>query len=163
MSWTYSGDPQASDLDAVRFLLQDVEEDGALFPDEEIRYAISIVAPIYGDNLMVAAYLSDVLAASWTGEGNISADGVSVSVGEMQAKYRDQAARFRAMHNELQGMGGGPILTSEQPLAWPEFGEHPKSFGRGSMDNPTAGRQDYGNLARWPSVGPPADGGYWTP
>lgn len=41
MSFTYSGDPAASQLDAVRFALGDTIKEGALLQDEEINYLIS--------------------------------------------------------------------------------------------------------------------------
>ena len=41
MSFTYSGDPAASQLDAVRFALGDTIKEGALLQDEEINYLLS--------------------------------------------------------------------------------------------------------------------------
>lgn len=160
MSWNYSGNPATSDLDEVRFLLQDTDETTPLFEDEEIQYSIARLSSIYGDNLMVAAYLCDVLASSALEERSISADGVSVSGADLTDRFTKMGARFRAMHNEIAGMGGGPIFTADG-FQWPDFGERPKVFGLGSTDNRWAGRQNYGNLARWPEAEP--DGGYWIP
>ncbi len=42
MSWTYSGDPSASDLDAVRYLVQDTNVRDQLASDEDINYELSL-------------------------------------------------------------------------------------------------------------------------
>lgn len=41
MAWSYSGDPSTSDLDLVRFLCGDTEEDMPLLTNEEITYLLS--------------------------------------------------------------------------------------------------------------------------
>ena len=41
MTWSYSGDPAASDLDAVRYIIGDTSEDMSLLTDEEIKYELS--------------------------------------------------------------------------------------------------------------------------
>lgn len=41
MSFTYSGDPSTSTLDAIRFALGDTVEELALLQDEEINYLIT--------------------------------------------------------------------------------------------------------------------------
>lgn len=41
MAFTYRGDPSASDLDYLRFMLGDVREASAVFQDAELNYIIS--------------------------------------------------------------------------------------------------------------------------
>ncbi len=41
MTWTYSGDPRDSEVDAIRFLIGDVNTNDQLINDEEILYLIS--------------------------------------------------------------------------------------------------------------------------
>lgn len=54
MSFSYSGDPTASDVDKVRFAVGDTQEIGHLLEDEEIAY---MVANSKSDtSLMAAAY-----------------------------------------------------------------------------------------------------------
>lgn len=38
--WSYSGDPSTSDRDAVRFHMQDTDEDDPLYQDEELEYLL---------------------------------------------------------------------------------------------------------------------------
>ena len=40
MSFSYSGDPSASTLDAARFLIGDTDADSPIMQDEEIQYII---------------------------------------------------------------------------------------------------------------------------
>lgn len=41
MAWTYSGNPGASDLDEVRFLIQDTDITAQLLSNEELTYLIA--------------------------------------------------------------------------------------------------------------------------
>jgi hypothetical protein len=50
MTWSYSGNPGASDLDEVRFLIQDTDTNEQLLSNEEINY-------------LIAAYVDPYLAA----------------------------------------------------------------------------------------------------
>lgn len=47
MSWSYSGDPGASTLDLVRFLIQDTDTNDQLLSDEEILYLIGVWSDPY--------------------------------------------------------------------------------------------------------------------
>lgn len=40
MSWTYSGDPKASDIDRCRFIIGDTVEVNPIMQDEEIQYLV---------------------------------------------------------------------------------------------------------------------------
>lgn len=62
MTWTYSGNPGASTLDEVRFLIQDTNTDDQLLSNEEIEYLIDV----YGDpySAAVAAVVSLIGKAS---------------------------------------------------------------------------------------------------
>ena len=40
MSWSYSGNPSTSELDAFRFLLKDTIEDDPILQDEEIKFIL---------------------------------------------------------------------------------------------------------------------------
>lgn len=40
MSWSYSGDPKTSDLDAVRVTIGDTDSDSPILSDEEINFAL---------------------------------------------------------------------------------------------------------------------------
>jgi hypothetical protein len=164
MGWSYSGDPAASALDEVRFLIQDTDETNPLFEDPEITYAVNLITPVYGSNLMVAAYLCDVLSSAYAGEASISADGVTISTDGLGEKYKTMGARFRALHNELDGMGGGPQAGGIDRFEWPDWSQKPKVFGLNGLDNWRAGQQNYGGQGGWHGVSDaPTSDGWWGP
>lgn len=57
MTWTYSGSPGDSDLDAVRFLIQDTIEASAEMQDEEIDYLLDLAGSTGEAALMAARTL----------------------------------------------------------------------------------------------------------
>ena len=42
MTWSYSGNPGASDLDHIRFLIQDTDTTDQLFSNEELTYLFNV-------------------------------------------------------------------------------------------------------------------------
>lgn len=156
--WTYSGDPGNSDLDEVRFYVQDTDKNDPLLSDEEIQYVIDTWSAVYGSNIMHAAVCAEILAAKFAREVTYSADGVAVGANELQQKYNDLAASLRDTYKNMNIAGGpdvGGILYGEtldsgiKPLIW--------SVGMG--DNRRAGQQDYGGELGIPVI-PEIGGSY---
>lgn len=146
MTWTYSSDPQASQLDAVRYLTGDVDTERQLITDEEINYMILQWYPLYGTLEWVSAEILDTLAARFAREANYSADGVSVSLAALQQQFATQAVSLRAQHDRLfvgalVDVGGVDLYEQADPES---MGIKPYAFGTGFMDNFFAGRQEYG-------------------
>lgn len=152
MTWSYSGDPAASDLDTVRFHLQDTDSDDQLMPDEEIQFVIDQWQPVTGSLVFAAAVCANKLAAKFAREVAVSGDGVSVGVEALQQKYTQMAADLRAEYKEFVGSGGAP--TAGGTLFDEAFDSSikPLSFGKGMHDNHRAGAQDRagtGRTASW--------------
>lgn len=146
MTWEYSGDPSSSARDEIRFLIGDTDSTFPLLQDAEIDYLIAKWAPSYGDPIWTAAVAAELVATKFAGVANISADGVSVNVGDLADKYRQLAASLRAMYKD--GSIGGAVDISN--LMW--GGSWDASikaliFGVGMNDNLYAGQQDFGGLA----------------
>lgn len=143
MTWSYSGDPSASDLDTVRFHLQDTDESDQLLPDEEIQFVIDQWEPVTGSLVYAAAVCADRLAAKFAREVSVSGDGVSVGVESLQTKYEQLAMRLRQEYKDFVGTGGAP--TAGGTIFGEEFDPtiKPLSFGKGMHDNLRAGSQDY--------------------
>jgi len=145
MTWSYSGDPADSDLDAIRFFCQDTDTEDQLITDEEIEYLYNLWTPVYGNNLMVASMVAEAIAAKFTREVAYSADGVSVAVEQLQQKYNDLASSLRDQYKQYD-IGAGVmlqgVLYSEQmdPLIKPTI------FAIGMNDNKRAGQQEYGGV-----------------
>lgn len=160
MAWTYSGDPAMSNRDAVRFHMQDTDIDRPLLSNEEIDYLIDQWAEKYDSLILVAAVGCEIVAGKYAGQVTVSADGVSVSVGELQGKYDTLAASLRDQYKLEQA--ASPMLEGvmHDPNLDPNI--KPLRFGVGFTDNYRAGRQDYGDHdpGSWPTPFP-EDPAWW--
>lgn len=144
MTFAYGGDPAASDKDAVRFLLGDVDSAEPLVTDEEILYALDKWADLYGTNEWTAATLADTIASRYAREASISADGVNVSLGIVAQQFRELAASLRQQHKNLL-VGGSPDAGGISLYEQADPANAPLAFGTQMHDDPEAGRQDYGS------------------
>jgi hypothetical protein len=143
MSWTYSGDPSASELDQVRFYCQDVDETRQLVTNEEIAFLLEEWRDAKDSPLYVAAVVAEAIAAKFVGEVDVSADGVSVSQGSLFERYNALAASLRDQYKaryEAAGPDLSELLSTDHD---PSIA--PLSFGIGFQDNFGAGKQDYGD------------------
>lgn len=143
MGWEYSG-PSTSSKDAVRFLIGDTDVDDQLLSDEEITYLVNTWLPIHGTIFYVASMACETIAAKMAREITYSADGVSVSLSELQAKFEASSVTLRQQHRELL-VGGAPDVGGISAYEEQDNGIAPFIFGTGMSDNREAGRQDYGN------------------
>ena len=141
MTFTYTADPESEPLDAVRFLVGDVDSTEPQLQDAEIEF---LVATWEGMSMYyVAGMAAEAIAAKYAREINISADSQSLSTGDLQEKYLSLAQRLFALHEQLLAGGlvdAGGVTTGEQP----DPTVRPLSFGKGMHDDPEAGQQDYG-------------------
>jgi len=143
--WNYvvPGDPDATDVDVVRFYLQDTDPAVRLLSDYEIQYLIDVWMPKADGLLYVAAKAAEVVSIKFAGVVSVSADGVSVNVADISERYKVAASLLHQMHKDHQV--GAEIDISN--LMWGSHRDHgiaPLTFGMGLHDNREAGRQDYG-------------------
>jgi hypothetical protein len=144
MSWNYSGDPSASELDQVRFYVQDTDGARPLLTDEEITFLLLQWAPAYNSPLYVSGVCAEIIASKFIGEVNVSADGANVDQGAIFDRYNTLAASLRDQYHALYGQTA-PTLDSIIDQM-PDFTITPLSFGLGFQDNTWAGSQEYGDL-----------------
>lgn len=145
MTWTYSGDPSATLLDELRFWVQDTDPAVQLLTDEECRYLLVKWLPVSDSIVFTAAVACEVVSAKFAGEVAVSADGVSVSTGDLQEKYLRLAARLREQYKADLASSAVPSVSGIMwDTSW-DSSIKPLVFGVGSMDNYEAGRQDYGD------------------
>ena len=105
MTWTYSGNPKASPLDTVRFLLGDTASLAPLVSDEEVGFALDESA----SNLYAAtATLARALAARFSRSGGVSVDGITVDFKAKVQQYNDLADTMERR---------GKIFTGATPYA----------------------------------------------
>lgn len=91
MSWTYSGDPDNSTLDAVRFELGDTQSNKPLLQDAEILFAIQKETTVEG----AAAYCCEVLSRKYAKEVDKAIGPLRISLGQLSENYAKQAKEFR--------------------------------------------------------------------
>lgn len=166
--FTYSGDPNASERDAVRFLVGDIDPNAFFLNDAEIQYLLDFAArqdsadPGKADIPAAAGAAAEAIAAKLAREISYSADGVSVSADSLAAKFYDMAAKIRTLSRRTDITAApdvGGILVGEtydvsiRPLVW----------AVGIHDNAWAGQQDYGGETPSISSGGWSWLGYATP
>jgi hypothetical protein len=142
--WTYSGDPSTSDVDQVRFTLQDVDGELPLLLDLEIQWLIDEWLPRYSSLTYVAAVAAAVVSRKFAGIVSVSADGVSVNTADLSQRYRDLAVQ---LHQEYQAaqVGGEVDISNVLIGTSVDYSIRPLRFGLNLHDNPDAGLQDFGS------------------
>lgn len=136
MTFSYSGDPASSDLDQVRFTLQDVDAGFPFLTDEEISFLIDSWMPRYSSLTYVASVAAATISRKFTGIVSVSADGVSVNTSELTQRFRDLALNLRDEYKQAAMVGIEPIFNDEMP----------RRFRVGLHDHVYAGLQDYGDF-----------------
>lgn len=149
-TYSYHGPSADSDTDSIRFLLGDTGPEW-LLSDEEILYATEKWKPEYGTVEYVASTLAENIAAKYAREASLSADGVSVGLGQVAQQFRDLAVNLRQQHQSLL-VGGFPDVGGITPGEDQLPGIAPFSFGTGIHDLPEAGQQDFGGATNIPAI-----------
>lgn len=119
MTWSYSGDPGASEIDALRFMLQDTDPDAPLFTDEELGYLVDT----YEDNPLMLEYQAFRAAATKFAYSIKRSLGPQSEDPSTRLSYFNE--RANAAKNKLAIKG----------LSLPKY-QAPKQFYKGMMDNP---------------------------
>lgn len=111
MTFTYTGDPSASELEEVRFLVGDTDAANDLLSDEEILFLLAEVGSV--DYAAVRAATS--IAAKFARFVNVRTGQVSKNLSDQMQHYLDLAKRLqqRAEEGGLSGeSAGAPIFTA---------------------------------------------------
>ncbi len=91
MTWSYGGDPTASDKDWVRWRVGDTLTADQLQSDEEITAAVSE----YGDKVLAAAGAADAISALY-------ARRVDSKMGKLDLKWSQMSERYAALADDLR-------------------------------------------------------------
>lgn len=92
--WTYSGDPAASNKDAVRFLSGDTSTGSQKLTDSEIAWALSQESD---DTYRAAALTLDALASKKSDEADMSVGDLSIKASQKADSYTKKAKSLRAL------------------------------------------------------------------
>lgn len=135
MAFTYSGDPATSEKDQVRFLISDTNSTDVQLQDEEILWLLEVEPNVY----YAAARAAETIAATFTQEVTVSADGMSFSGKDLTSNYLDLADRLRAMAKFRGRMGHpyvGGISHAERDKDDADSDLIKTHFRSGGMDHP---------------------------
>lgn len=96
MAWTYSGDPQASPKDALRFAVGDTRQLRALLTDEEV---LACLAQAAGSVTAASVLACRAIVFQLARKRN-------ESVGSVSIQYAQEYDHFQAMLGNLEAQGG---------------------------------------------------------
>lgn len=130
MSWSYSGDPSTSPIDALRFLISDTDESNPIMQDEELQFLIAE----YGTNENVLRYHVFMTVAT------IFARDIKRSLGP---QMEDPTSRLKFFQEQAKYYEG---LLASTGISLPKYA-YPKVFRKGMQNNPPwPRRKGGGNL-----------------
>lgn len=135
MTWTYAGDPSASTLAALRFLIGDTITGDQQLSDEEINY----VSTQFTDNNLAAAELCEAIAAKYARQVDTTNGDLRLGAQARFKHYTDLALKYRNKGSKLAIMWAGGRLLSEKETASEDTSIVQPSFYRGMDDFPGNG------------------------
>jgi len=147
MTWHYSGNPAASDRDAVRYKLGDVNEDEQLVRDEEIAYALSEERDVNG----AVALCAEGVAALLEREADVKVGPLSVDLSDKASHFWELAKTYRArsLVYALPSVGG---ISVEEKDEQRDDDDRVRPFFRRAMHRATGENLDTRLAPDW-SVG----------
>lgn len=119
MSWTYSGNPQGSQLDECRFLIGDTNKAEPIMQDEEIQYIISEI----GEDR------NKLLYELFTRAATLFARDIKRSLGPQSEDPTERLKFFKSQADMYKAK-----LTSAG-ISLPKYA-YPKIFRKGMQNNP---------------------------
>lgn len=137
MTWTYSGDPGASDLDQLRFTIGDTDTTDQQLTDEELNYLLTDRGSVAG----AAVSALHALIAKYTRL-------VDQRTGDIDIKYSQLLQGYRDLLAQITSVGGlasivpdniyaGGISESDKETVEQDTDRVAPQFSLGMHDNPT--------------------------
>ena len=137
MTWSYSGNPGASDLDHIRFLIQDTDTTDQLFSNEELTYLFNSYGDAY--SAAIAAVTTLIAKGSRVAEESKTVGDLSLSIksGARVTQWETLLKYLKAEQFRLAP--GAPIINTNAIVPTVERVEEDEStdFVVGQMDNRT--------------------------
>lgn len=137
MAWSYSGDPGASALDEIRFLIQDTDTNDQLLSNEEINYLYGVYGDAY--SAAIACIVALIAKASRSAEESKKVGDLSLTV-RLGARLQQWEALLKRLEAErFRRFPAAPVVNPNALLPTTERvveGEG-TDFVVGQMDNNT--------------------------
>jgi len=134
MTWTYSGDPSASDRDEVRFLTGDTDTTDQQATDEEIAYAVANEPT----NVSAAIRVLRALAGKYARKADKDVGDLKIKWSQVSKNYMDMAKFLEDSDSSsvLPTPYAGGISVSDKQSVDQDTDRINPSFTRGMNDNP---------------------------
>ncbi len=133
MTWTYSGNPSASQKDQVRFLVGDTDTTDQLLQDEEITWLLGQE----GQPLAAAAAALEALAARFARQVDKAVGDLRLSLSQKAASFAARAAELRSRLALAAAPYAGGLSEAEKAAAEGEADLVQPAFKRGMHDYET--------------------------
>lgn len=132
MTWSYSGDPSSSDLDALRFLIGDTDTSDQQFSDEELNYLLDQT----DDNVVAAALLAiDRLLIKYSRTPDQKTGDIDIKYSQRVEQLTKARASITAGLAPVPYAGG--ISVSDMESVRDDTDRAGPIFALGMTDNPT--------------------------
>ena len=137
MTWTYSGDPTDSDLDAVRFLVTDTDITDQLAQNEEIDYTLAT----FGGPIHAAAVVCEQIAGQFARSASRKKVGnLTIQGGDRAAHFADRCKTLRRLiATDLADILVGGLTISEKVTFGQDTNAVQPSFAKEQDDFPGTG------------------------
>jgi len=132
VTWTYSGNPSASSLDAVRFYIQDTDTSDQLFSDAELNFLLTS----YTNPLAAAMQACRTLVAKYARAVDSSVDRVSESASQRMKQYSELATQLERRLGSLALPVMGGRKYSEKDTLESDTDAIQPAIRRGQFDFP---------------------------
>lgn len=134
MTWSYSGNPAASALDNVRFLIGDTDENAQQLSNEEITFLLDEKNnAVYG----AAAEAARAIAAKYARRVDKGVGDLNLSFAQLQKHYMDMYERYKRsdVKNGISLYSGNLDKSTGEAYRQNDSLGQP-SFTRDQFDNP---------------------------
>ena len=138
MTWSYSGDPSASDKDAVRFTIQDTDSSDQQMSDEEVNWLLTE----YGSVRAAAIAAARTLAAKYARSVDKAVGDLRLSLSQKHAHYQSLVAQLEKSSAIIAIPWAGGISAADKQAyeddsdrVRPKFGKNLHEYDPSSYDD----------------------------
>lgn len=129
--FSYTNNPDGSNVDLLRMLLHDTSSGSAKFSDEDLQWFVDNSASVW----YAAAEAADTLAARLTAAGASKQVGdLRIDYGGSAQEYRGMAQRFRARGSRAAVPFAGGIFSADKETEEADTSRSVPSFKIGQFD-----------------------------
>jgi hypothetical protein len=130
MSFRFRNNPDGSNTDLLRILLNDCSSATAKFSDEALQWFVDNSANVW----YAAAEAADTYAGTLAAKGSKSVGDLSITYGGTIGEYRAMSARFRARGARGAVPFAGGIFQSDKDTEKADSGRAAPAFAVGMHD-----------------------------